>query len=161
MRCCLLFLSLCLTHPGPLSARVPAPAAPGKTLRLYKAPLPTVTPVSLSVSAVPWDLRILVPPSKRVRAGSVTIRVMVLRQGKGAVDGLLLTVNARSLDGKSVARKQAQPHFEAGQESCAVDLEVDSPDCRPVKVVAALFKDKALEPLARFEKKLSFECGND
>lgn len=161
MRFSLLCLSLCLIHPGPLSARVPTPTAAAETLRLYKTPLPTATPVSLSVSAVPWDLRILVPPPKIIRAGLVTIRVMVLRQAKDAEDGLLLTVNARSADGKSVDRKQAQPHFGAGQTSYAVDLEIDSPDCRPVKVVAALFKDKALEPLARFEKKLSFECGND
>lgn len=148
-------LFVLLALPVVLAAAATPTAAP---LRLYHSLSPSAA--ALTPTAAPWSLRILPNSAKAPVPGSRFIRVLILREAMSkASDGFLLTVSGTSVNTKKrpVSRQQDRPSFAEGQTLYEADFRVDSPDCGPVRVVAALFKD--LEPLARSETTLGFDCG--
>lgn len=144
----LLALLLCATLAQPTNGFAAETPAASQPLRLYTVATPS--------PAAGWSLRIL--PNRRRPSGSgvAYIRVLVQRKDKARLEGLLLSVSARDPKGKAVSREKAVLAWERGQLSNEAFFKIESPDCLPVTVVAAL--SAGLEPLARQETRLTFKC---
>ena len=154
----LLVLLLCAPLACPADGRASETLTPVEQTRLYKVKTAPATPATANAPAEAWTLRILPNPRRPSGPGFTFVRVLMLRKGKASLDGLLLTLSARDAKGKSVSRQEASLTWAQGQTSNEAFFKIESPECVPVTVVAALFGD--LKPLARCETKLSFKCAH-